>query len=123
MQLTDYVSTVFDGHSNPDKVTVAFTMGLNALMKGHSATLILMANAVELGKPGAANDIDIGKPFEPVADLHRKYMESGGRITICGSCMIHNGFTAEEMDPRYKVITAGDVIDLLMAAKGSLQIT
>lgn len=123
MQLTDYVSTIFDGHSNPDKVTVAFTMGVNALMKGHTATLILMANAVELGRPDAAADIDIGKPFEPVADLHRKYMDLGGNIVVCGSCMIHNGFTAEDMDTRYPVITAGDVIDLLMSAKGSLQIT
>lgn len=123
MQLTDFVSTVFDGRGNPNKVTVAFTMGVNALMKGHTATLILMADAVELGKPDATAGIDIGKPFEPVADLHAKYVELGGQITVCGACMLHNGYTAEQMDPRYKIITAGDVIDLLMAAKGSLQIT
>ena len=38
-------------------------------------------------------------------------------------CMIHNGFTAEQMDPRFAIITAPEVIDLLMNAKGSLQIT
>lgn len=31
MQTTDFVATVFDGTSNPNKVTVTFTMALNAL--------------------------------------------------------------------------------------------
>lgn len=120
---TDFVSTLFDGHSNNDKVTVAFTMAVNALAKGHSATIILMAQAVELGQPEAANDIDIGAPFKPVKELLDTYLAQGGRIAVCSSCMIHGGFSAEDMDARYDIINAPDVIDLLMAAKGSLQIT
>lgn len=123
MQSSDFVATVFDGSSNPNKVTVAFTMALNALLKGHTATIILMVEAVELGKPDAAAGMDIGKPFEPVADLLAKYLDKGGRIAICGACMIHNGMNAEQMDPRFEIITAPDVVDLLMNAKGSLQIT
>ena len=87
------------------------------------AAVILMVEAVELGKPGATEGMAIGKPFEPVSDLLAKYMEKGGRIAICGACMIHNGLTAEQMDPRFEVITAPDVIDLLMGARGSLQVT
>ena len=49
MQTTDFVATVFDGTSNPNKVTVTFTMALNALLKGHTATIILMVDAVQLG--------------------------------------------------------------------------
>ena len=51
MQTTDFVATVFDGTSNPNKVTVTFTMALNALLKGHTATIILMVEAVELADP------------------------------------------------------------------------
>ena len=123
MQTTDFVATIFDGKSNPNKVTVTFTMALNALGKGHSATIILMVEAVELGKPGATDGIDIGAPFEPVSDLLEKYRTAGGKIAIGGACMKHNGLSAEEMDPAYEIITAPDVIDLLMGAKGSLQIT
>ena len=122
MQTSDFVATIFDGQSNPNKVTVAFTMALNALLKGHSATLILMVEAVELGKPGAAAGMDIGKPFEAVPDLLQKYLDKGGRIAICKSCMVHNGMSAEQMDPRFEIISAPDVIDLLMGANGSLQI-
>lgn len=123
MQTTDFVATVFDGRSNPNKVTVTFTMALNALLKGYTATIILMVEAVELGKPGACAGMDIGKPFEPVASLLDSFLEKGGRIAICGSCMTHNGMTAEQMDPRFSIISAPDVIDLLMQAKGSLQVT
>nr|WP_321509520.1 DsrE family protein [uncultured Celeribacter sp.] len=123
MQTADFVATIFDGHSNPGKVTVAFTMALNALKMGHSAIVLLMVEGVELGKPGATADMDIGKPFGPVADLLAAYREAGGRIGICGACMIHNGFSAEEMDPDYEIITAPDVVTLMMEAKGTLPIT
>ncbi len=122
MQQSDFVATLFDGKGNPNKVTVAFTMALNALLKGHTACIILMVEAVELGRPDAANGMDIGPPFEAVADLLQKYLDKGGRIAICKSCMVHNGMSAEQMDPRFEIISAPDVIDLLMGANGSLQI-
>ncbi len=123
MKTSDFVATLFDAQANLGKVTVAFTMALNALLKGHSATLILMVDAVDLGVPGAAKGMDIGKPFEAVADLMKKYLDHGGRIAVCGACMLHHGMTAAQMDPRFEVISAPDVIELLMNAKGSLQIT
>lgn len=118
-----FVSTLFHAQGNPDKVTVALTMAVNAIQKGHSACLILMAEGVALGVPGAAEPISIGAPFEPAADLLKKYLEQGGRVAVCKSCMLHNGLSAEQMDPRFEIITAPDVIDLLMGATGSLQIS
>lgn len=122
ISIADFVSTLFHGQGNPDKVTVALTMALNARLKGHTACLILMAEGVVLGVPGAADGMDIGQPFEPAADLLRKYLDAGGRVAVCKSCMLHNGLSAEQMDARFEIITAPDVIDLLMGAKGSLQI-
>ena len=123
MQTTDFVATVFDGHSNPAKVTVAFTMALAALEKGHSATVILMVEGVELGKPNAVEGMDIGTPFRPVKDLLADFLKLGGQVAICKACMVHNGFNAEQMDSRYPIITAPEVVDLMMNAKGSLPIT
>uniref|UniRef100_UPI0033412EDC DsrE family protein n=1 Tax=Castellaniella defragrans TaxID=75697 RepID=UPI0033412EDC len=122
MKTADFVATLCSGHDNPGKVTVTFTMALNALQKGHTACVILMIDAVALGVPGAADDIDIGQPFEPMAALLKKYLDAGGRIGICRSCLVHNGFSPEQMDSRFEIITAPDVIDLVMGAKGSLQL-
>ncbi|MNO51881.1 hypothetical protein D3C76_422880 [compost metagenome] len=118
----DFVSTLFHGQSNHDKVTVALTMALNARLKGHTACLILMAEGVTLGLIGATDSIDIGQPFEPASCLLSKYMDLGGRVAVCKSCMLHNGLSAEQMDPHFEIITTPDVIDLLMGAKGSLQV-
>ena len=123
MKTTDFVATVFDGHSNPAKVTVAFTMAVKALEKGHTATVILMVEGVELGRPGAGDDMDIGAPFQPVKALWADFLARGGQIAVCGACMQHNGFTAEQMDSRYAIVTAPEVVELLMSAKGTLQIT
>lgn len=123
MQTTDFVTTLFDGRNNPEKVTVAFTMAVQALKKGYSATLILMVNAVELGRPGAAEGLDIGQPFEPVPALLAQFVKLGGRVAVCSSCMIHNGMQPEDIAPGYEIITGADVVDLLMAARGSLQIS
>jgi len=123
MQTSDYVSTLFDAKTNPDKVTVAFTMAFKAVSKGYSATVILMAAGVHMGKPGYADDMDIGEPFRPVADLMKDYLDNGGKIVVCSSCMEHNGVTREQLDPRFEVITADGVIDLVMNARGNMQIT
>ena len=118
----DYVSTLYHGQGNPDKVTIALTMALAARRKGHTACLILMAEGVTLGLPGATGGINIGAPFEPAADLLAEYLGLGGRVAVCKSCMLHTGLEASQMDRRFEIITAPDVIDLVMGAKGSLQV-
>jgi predicted peroxiredoxin len=122
MQTADFVTTLFEGKSNPGKTTVALTMSLNAVKKGHSVMVVLMIDAVELGRPGAMDGIDIGQPFDPAAELLNKYLAGGGRVAVCKSCMIHHGLTEQDMAPYCEIITAPDVIDLLTAAKGSLQV-
>ncbi len=122
MRKTDFVVTLFHGKNNPNEMTVAFVMGLNAIKQGHSATVILMVTGVELGQPGAMRGVDIGAPFPEVGGVLEEFLEKGGQVCICRACMIHNGFTAEQMDPRFVLIDAPDVVTLLMNAKGSLQI-
>lgn len=123
MKQTDFVVTLFEGKENPNNLTVAVVMAVNALKQGHSATIVLMVQAVALGQPGAANGVDIGAPFSEVGGQLEEFLRMGGQVCICNACMEHNGFRAEQMDPRYVLINAPDVVRLLMGAKGSLQIT
>ena len=121
--VTDYVSTLFDDKSNPNKITLGFTMAGIALKKGHTATVILMVDAVHLALPNALDDIDIGAPFEPAGKLLEAFIEQGGNVLVCGACMQHNGVEESAIDPRFSVISGDDVVELLMSAKGSLQLT
>ena len=119
---TDYVGTLFDNESNPNKITLAFTMAGIALKKGHSASVILMVDAVHLALPNALDNIDIGAPFEPAGKLLESFMEKGGQILVCSACMKHNGVEESAIDKRFAVISGDDVVELLMNAKGSLQL-
>lgn len=123
IQTTDYVGTLFDNETNPNKITVAFTMGVKALENGHSASLILMVDAVHLAIPGKVDDIDIGTPFMPVKQLQETFLEKGGKILVCQACMVHNDVSETAIDSRFAVINADNVVRLLMNAKGSLQLT
>lgn len=119
---TAYVGTLFSNINDPKKITVAFTMGVKALEQGHSATVILMVDAVHLARPGSLDDVDIGAPFMPANALKETFIEKGGQVLVCKACMIHNGVADDEVDARYEVISADDVIQLLMNAQGSLQL-
>ena len=123
IKTTDYVGTLFDNKTtNPNKITLAFTMAGKALEKGHSATVILMVDAVHLALPNALDDVDIGAPFEPAGKLLEAFIEKGGQVLVCGACMKHNGVDESKIDTRFDVISGDDVVELLMSAKGSLQL-
>ncbi len=111
IQATDYVGTLFDNENNPNKITVAFTMGVKALENGHSASIILMVDAVHLAIPGA------------VDKLQETFLQNGGKIHVCQACMVHNKVEVSDIDSRFTVINADEVIKLLMQAKGTLQLT
>ena len=120
---TDYVGTLFDNSdSNPSKITLAFTMAGIALKKGHSASVILMVDAVHLALPNALEDVDIGAPFKPAKELLEAFIEKGGNVLVCSACMKHNGVEESAIDERFTVISGDDVVELLMNAKGSLQL-
>ena len=120
---TDYVGTLFDNSdSNPSKITLAFTMAGIAIKQGHTATVILMVDAVHLALPNALDNIDIGAPFEPAGKLLEAFIEKGGQVLVCGACMKHNGVEESAIDKRFTVISGDDVVELLMNAKGSLQL-
>ncbi len=93
---------------------MAFTMALKALEQGHNTMVLLMVEAVELGQREATDGIDVGQPFEPVSDLLAKFVRGGGRIGICKSCMIHNGFTEAQMAPGDEIMSVPEIIDLMI---------
>ncbi len=118
----DYVGTIFDNEADPGKVTVALTMGNKALDKGYSTAIIFLIEAVHMAIPKRLEGVDIGAPFKPAQELLESFVEKGGRILVCNACMKHNGVPEDKIDKRFTPINADDVIDLVMGAKGTLQI-
>ena len=119
---TDFVITLSFNKNSEGRVTLAFTLGVAAVDKGLKTTIVLLVDGVHIARKGYADDIDIGEPFLPVKDLLDVYLEHGGESAVCGSCWRFNHNADDERMQQVKMITAGDVVDLLMNARSSVQL-
>lgn len=122
MSQTDLLITLTAHERDANNVTIAFTMGVKALEKGHKTEIILLSDAVHLAAKGYADKIDIGAPFEPIKNLLPAFLEKDGKIKVCSSCMEHNGVDASQIIDGAEVITADYVVDAMMNAKKTFQL-
>ena len=122
MSKTDLLITLTAHENDENNVTIAFTMGVKGLEKGHNIEILLLSNAVHLAENGYADKIDIGEPFLPIKELIPAFLEQGGKLKVCSSCMQHNGVKEENLMDGAEVVTADYVIEAIMEAEKSLQL-
>lgn len=114
--------TLTANEKDSNNVTIAFTMGVTALEKGHAANIVLLSDAVHLAVRGYADSIDIGAPFKSIRELLPSFIKLGGKLKVCKACMVHNGVSDESLVDTAEIISAPDVVDLIMNADKSLQL-
>lgn len=119
---TDLLITLTAHENDENNVTIAFTIGVKALEKGNRVEILLLSNAVHLAEEGYADKIDIGPPFLSIKQLIPKFLEQGGNLKVCSSCMEHNGVKEENLIEGAQVVTADDVVDALMEVEKTLQL-
>lgn len=122
MSYPDLLITLTGDKKDENNVTIAFTMGNKALDKGHDVAIMLLSDAVKVAEKSYAEKIDIGSPFKPVQDLFPSYLEKGGKLMVCSSCMEHNDVSKSDIVEAGEVISADDVIDNIMNTEKSLQL-
>lgn len=122
MKQADLLITLTAHERDANNVTIAFTMGVKALEKGHHTEIMLLSDAVHIAEVNYADKIDIGAPFKPIKDLLMTFLEKGGKLKVCSSCMEHNNVSKENIIDGAAIITADDVIDGIMNAKKTLQL-
>jgi len=118
----DLLITLTAHERDENNVTIAFTMGVKAIEKGHHPEIVLLSDAVHLAKKGYAHKIDIGAPFEPIKNLMNSFLNQGGKLHVCSACMEHNGVNKADLIERANTITADDVVEILMNAERTLQL-
>ncbi len=118
----DFVITLSHASSSDKHVTLAFTLGLKSLEKGYKTAIILLLEGVHIAQQGCVDDMDIGEPFLPVKDMLEVYLDNGGQLLVCGSCWKHDRIPDAERLAGAAMITADNVIDLLMNAKSTIQL-
>lgn len=78
--------------NDPERVWNAFRLANTALENGHDVETFLLGDGVE------APDLEHEK-FNPHG-IMRKYMQNGGELEACGTCLDSRGLEADELRPR-----------------------
>jgi predicted peroxiredoxin len=84
------------GTDDAESVLIAYLMGVEAVRKGKEALMWLTKDAVLLATPNYIDKIDVsGAPN--VAELHREFVEAGGRLFACPVCLKTHGLEGAEL--------------------------
>jgi len=78
--------------NEPERVWNAFRLANTALDSNHSVGVFLLGDGVE------APDLDHQK-FNPHGVM-LKYVQNGGRLSACGTCLESRDIEAEDLRPR-----------------------
>ncbi|MHA1928284.1 MAG: DsrE family protein [Candidatus Thorarchaeota archaeon] len=92
----------------------AFTgarIGLASAMEGNEPTIILMEDGVYGAVAGQES-----KQFFQTAELLGDILEFGGKILVCGMCLIERGISKESLIPGCEVIDISKLVDAMSAA-------
>ena len=78
------------GLDDPESVLISYLMGVEALRKGKSVLMWLTKDGVNVATAGFAEQVEVpGAPA--VLDLHKEYVEAGGRFYACPVCVKTRG--------------------------------
>ena len=74
------------GADELENVLIAYLMGVEALRAGKEAVMWLTKDGINVAIDGFSKGVEVpGAPS--IADLHREYVDSGGRFLVCPVCV------------------------------------
>lgn len=84
------------GLDDPESVLISYLMGVEALRKGKQVLMWLTKDGVRVATPGFADQVEVpGAPAVP--DLHKEYVDRGGRFYACPICVNARGLQDEPL--------------------------
>ena len=84
------------GLDDPECVLIGYLMGVEALRKDKQVVMWLTKDGVHLATPGFVDKVEVpGAPNVP--ELHREYVERGGRFFACPVCVKTRGLEGTEL--------------------------
>lgn len=102
------------GADDPERATVPYIAAATAVVSGHDAIVVCTADAVEVGLPGWAEEVEAdGMPG--LADLLAQVLDGGGRVWLCSACTNKRGITGDQLRDGPTIVGAARIVEALAA--------
>ena len=83
------------GTNDPEAVLIGYLLGVEALRAGKQALMWLTKDGIHVATSGFAVTVDVsGAPS--ILELHKEYVERGGRFFACPVCVKTRGLEEAE---------------------------
>jgi predicted peroxiredoxin len=107
------------GREDPERATLAFVVGNVAASADQDVVVLLTIDGVWLATKGYAEGIH-QDGFQPLQDVMRSFLSTGGQIWACGSCAPPRAITADHLIEGARIVTAAHVVERLTGGAASL---
>jgi len=116
----DFVVVLGFNKNEVDKLSMALTFAFNAQQKSPTC-LALTSDGVFNAMPNSLNDVMLGEPFVPAKKLLDNFIQAGGTIFACKSCVKLRKLEYSQMESWIHPCSAPDIVRWIKAASGSVQ--
>lgn len=105
--------------SNNDLSSVGWTVANAAKSGGHEVAVFLTSDGVYCAKAGYADAASV-RPFKPLEELVRTFLEGKGTVWACAPCVQHRGLGPTDFLPGTVVTGAGAMVEWLSSGAQTL---
>jgi predicted peroxiredoxin len=107
------------GKDDVERASLALVVGNTALSSGQKATLLLTIEGVWLATRGYADGLQ-ANGFEPLAALLQNFVQSNGRLWVCGACAKPRNINADDLVEGAQIIGAATAVEALVSGAQTL---
>ncbi len=107
------------GKDNVERASLAFVAANIALTSGQEATVLLTIEGVRVATRGYADGLQ-ANGFPPLSELMSQFVNSNGRLWVCGACAKPRGISEADLVTGATIIGAATAIEALVNGAKSL---
>jgi uncharacterized protein len=107
------------GREDAERATLPFVVGNVAASADQDVVVLLTIEGVRIATQGYADAIS-KEGFQPLKDVVQSFIANGGKVWACGACAKPRGIGPSDLIPGAQIVTAANVVELLMSGASSL---
>lgn len=97
---------------DPERATVPWIAAATAVVSGLDVVVVCTADAVTLGLPGTAAEVE-EEGMPPVEDLLTSVLDGGGEVWLCSACTTKRGITGDDVREGVTIVGAARIVEAL----------